>query len=294
MLKPVLAGDGWRPLFTPRRTGAYVNDHCVVRAVDGRWHVFGITKPTTEIDPHNERWFCHGAGASLEAGEFRERTRVCDFGTRAWAPSVAFDGQRWIMIYGPDRLRAAVCDDPRLDDWREAPCTLAGAPLQAVLRDGMIFRLDDDSWLLYATGKRGLCGTVSVCVSENLLDWRFVRHALVTTPEAPSNPSWAATESPFVFRHGGAYWLSITYTKSTGGPAEYHNTVLFRSENPFDFGTYTGDDEREVAARLYAHAPEYLHDPDTGRWWITSCGWPGEPFQPVVPGSVAIRELGWE
>ena len=62
----------------------------------------------------------------------------------------------------------------------------------------------------------------------------------------------------------------------------------------FDFGTYTGDDEREVAARLYAHAPENLHDPDTGRWWITSCGWPGEPFQPVIPGSVAIRELGWE
>jgi hypothetical protein len=69
--------------------------------------------------------------------------------------------------------------------------------------------------------------------------------------------------------------------------------LLFRSTNPFDFGSYTGQDEREVAARLYAHAPEYLQDPDTGRWWITSCGWPGDPFQPVIPGSVAIRELDW-
>jgi beta-fructofuranosidase len=264
-----------------------------VRAPDSRWHVFGITKPTSDLDPNGERWFCHGSGPALGAGAFEEHGRVCDFGTRAWAPTVAFDGKRWIMLYGPDRLRAAVCDDARLDHWREAPCSLVGAPLEAVLRDGMIFRLDDDSWLLYATGKRGREGAVSVCVSENLLDWRFVRYALVTTPEAPLHASWAVTESPFVFLHDGAYWLSITYTRSFGGPAEYHNTLLFRSTNPFDFGTYTGNDEHEVAARLYAHAPEYLQDADSGRWWITSCGWPGELFQPVIPGSVAIRELDW-
>ena len=293
MQKPVLGGDGWKPLFTPRKTGAYVNDHCVVRAPDGRWHVFGITKATPEVDPQNERWFCHGAGASVTAGDFTERGRVCDFGARAWAPAVAFDGTRAVLLYGPDRLRAAVSDDARLDDWHEVPCTLTGGPLGAVLRDGMIFRLDDDSWLLYSTGKRGPAGAVSVCVSENLLDWRFVRFALRTTESAPSNPPWAATESPFVFRHDGSYWLSVTYTTSFRGPAEYHNTLLFRSNDPFDFGTYTGDDANEVAARLYAHAPEYLVDPESGRWYVTSCGWPGEPFQPVIPGSVAVRELDW-
>ena len=65
MLRPELGGVGWRPLFTPKRTGCYVN---------------GITRATAEVDPHNERWFCHGVG---------------DFGARAWAPTVAFDGQRW-------------------------------------------------------------------------------------------------------------------------------------------------------------------------------------------------------
>ena len=34
-------------------------------------------------------------------------------------------------------------------------------------------------------------------------------------------------------------------------------------------------------------------DPDTGRWYVTSCGWPGAPFGTVIPGSVAIRELDW-
>jgi beta-fructofuranosidase len=292
MKRPQLGGDAWRALFTPSRTGVYVNDHCVVRAPDGRWHVFGITKATPDIDPQQERWFCHGSGRSLVEGGFTEHGRVCDFGTRAWAPAVAFDGERWVMIYGPDRMRAAVCDDARLDHWREAECSLTGAPVDGVLRDGMIFRLDDDTWLLYATGKRGREGAVAVCVSEDLLHWRFVRFALRTTPRAPKQPPWAATESPFVFVHDGSYWLSLTYTTSFGGPPEYHETLLFRSQNPFDFGAYGGD-ESELAARLHAHAPEYLVDPDTGRWYVTSAGWPGEHFGTVIPGSVAIRELDW-
>ena len=291
MTRPALGGTGWRTLFAPAKTGCYVNDHCVVRAHDGRWHVFGITKETPEVDPQRERWFCHGSGESLAAGGFREHARVCDFGPRAWAPAVAFDGQRWIMLYGPDLLRAAICDDPRLSSWHEAPCSLRGAPLGAVLRDGMIFRLDGDSWLLYATGKRGHESAVSVCVSENLLDWRFVRFALRTAPEAPKQPPWAATESPFVFRHDGAYWLSITYTATARDPAEYHETVLFRSNDPFDFGTWSGD-PAQLAGRLEAHAPEYLVDGD-GRWWVTSAGWVGERFGTVIPGAVAIRELDW-
>ena len=87
--------------------------------------------------------------------------------------------------------------------------------------------------------------------------------------------------------------LSVTYATSFGGPADYHNTLLFRSTNPFDFGTYSGDDANEVAAKLHAHAPEYLRDPDTDRWYVTSAGWPGPLFEPVIPGSVAIRELEW-
>ena len=289
---PRLGGAGWRALFTPAKTGCYVNDHCVVRAHDGRWHVFGITKATPEIDPHNERWFCHGSGPSLAEGAFKEHGPVCDFGARAWAPTVAFDGQRWVMLYGPDRLRAAISDDPRLESWHEAECTLAGAPPFGVMRDQMVLRLDDDTWLMYATAKRGAESAISVCVSENLRDWRFVRFAFRTTAATGKQPPWSATESPFVFRHGNAWWLSTTYTTSGRGPREYHETLLFRSENPFDFGVYTGDSQ-EPAATLEAHAPEYLLDPDTGQWWVTSCGWHGAPFGTVVPGSVAIRALDW-
>ena len=128
---PRLGGSGWRPLFTPAKTGVYVNDHCVVRAPDGRWHVFGITKATPEIDPNHERWFCHGSGPRSPPAASRS-TGACATSARARGRRrVAFDGQRWVMLYGPDRLRAAISDDPRLESWHEAPCTLAGAPLSA-------------------------------------------------------------------------------------------------------------------------------------------------------------------
>ena len=292
MLRPYLAGSGWRALFTPAKTGCYVNDHCVIQDHAGRWHVFGITKATPQIDPHNERWFCHGSGASLAGGEWREHVRACDFGTRAWAPTIAFDGRQWVMLYGPDVLRAAICDDPRLESWHEASCSLVGAAPFAIMRDGMVMRLDDRSWLLYATAKCDGAGAISVSISENLRDWRFVRFVLRTTAEAPKQPPWSATESPFVFRHDGAYWLSLTYTGSGAGPADYHETLLFRSANPFDFGTYGGD-PGQAAAKIAAHAPEYLFDAAANQWYVTSAGWHGAPFGTVLPGSVAIRELDW-
>ena len=62
--------------------------------------------------------------------------------------------------------------------------------------------------------------------------------------------------------------------------------------NPFDFGTHGGG-AGEAFATLRVHAPEYVHDPDSGQWYVTSCGWPGDTFQPTIPGSVAITELAW-
>ena len=285
--EPVIKADAWRPLFTPHKTGCYVNDHTVFQDHAGRWHVIGITKATPDIEPDMERYFCHGSGKSLAKGGFEEHDKICDFGTRAWAPTVAHNGERYVMLYGPDLMRAAVSDE--LTHWRLTPCSVSGCPIDGNIRDQMIFRLDDDTWLMYSTSLRQGCGMISVFVSEDLLNWRFVRYALKTTPTAPTRPPWGATESPFVFYLEGYYYLSITYCSEV---EDYNNTLIFRSVNPFDFGIYTGD-ESEPFARLHAHAPEYIFDSEADQWYITSCGWPNERFHPVIPGSVAITELNW-
>jgi len=292
-LKPRLAGRAWRPLFTPQETGCYVNDHSVIRTRDGRWHVIGITKMTDEINADRERYFCHGSGNSLADGGFAEHWKICDFGYRAWAPTVVLDGRRYVMLFGPGLLRAAVCFDDSLDHWLEVPCSVTGCPAEGNLRDQMVLRLDERTWLMYATALCDGLGAISVFVSEDLLNWRFVRYAWRTTPSLPSQAPWSAAESPFVIAHGGAYFLSVTYTTSIGGPDEYHNTLVFRSSNPFDFGTYGGDDANEIVTRLPLHAPEYVRDPATNQWYVTSAGWPGDFFRPAVPGAVAVTELEW-
>jgi hypothetical protein len=54
---------------------------------------------TPGMNADAERYFCHGSGASLAAGGFTEHWKVCDFGYRAWAPSVVFAGQRYVMLF---------------------------------------------------------------------------------------------------------------------------------------------------------------------------------------------------
>lgn len=286
-LVPQIVGD-WQLLYRPEKTGCYVNDHCLFRAQDGRWHLIGITRDEHEIRPDHERWFTHGAGPRLlsETG-LRELDRVCDFGAPAWAPSVVHDGRRYFMLYGPAPLKLATSDE--LGHWMLNPVHLHDSPLDACHRDPMVLRRDDGTWLMYATGMHERCGVISVYASEDLVNWRFLRYALRTTAEAPLNPPCGAAESPFVVRLGEDYYLFITYTDSE--PENYHNTLVFRSTDPLDFGEYTGTNESEVVvAKLHTHAPEIVQDED-GTWYITTCGWPGRGVP--CEGGVAIAPLEW-
>lgn len=83
MKTPIITGD-WQVLYKPEETGCYVNDHSIIRAEDGSWHLFGITKATPEIDPENERYFTHGRSEKLISPKgFEEMGIVCNNGVRA-------------------------------------------------------------------------------------------------------------------------------------------------------------------------------------------------------------------
>ena len=79
--------------------------------------------------------------------------------------------------------------------------------------------------------------------------------------------------------------------------ATYAQTVVFRSENPLDFGVYAADSPdttADLVATLTTHAAEYILAPD-GHWYITACGWRSVPgTEGMIPGSVCIAPLEWK
>jgi arabinan endo-1,5-alpha-L-arabinosidase len=288
ILVPEIASD-WQLLYKPVETGCYVNDHSIIQAHDGTWHLFGITREGSEVKPNHERWFTHGKGTQLISDSgLQEVGIVCDNGVRAWAPSVVTDGKRYYMHYGPSPMRMATSYE--LSCWMEHTPVLHNAPLDSCIRDYMVLRMDDGSWLMYATGIQDRFGVISVFRSEDLINWTFLRYALRTCANAPLNPPWGATESPFVVAKDDGYYLFITYTDCQ--TENYHNTLVFYSKDPTDFGEYTGDNEQDVIiAHLHAHAPEIVCAED-GSWYITTCGWRNRGVP--IEGAVAIARLEWK
>lgn len=282
---PVIASE-WKVLFKPQAAGCYVNDHCIVRATDG-WHLFGITSQNTPINPQHERYFVHAWGRSLEQ-EFTNESIVIDHGTRAWAPGVVKEGNKYFMYYGPAPTKLAVSGE--LHHWINNDIHFAGSPIDACHRDHMVLKINSYTWVMYVTGVRDGYGCISAYVSNDLLHWRFVQYALTTSGNASLKPAWGAAESPFVVYYEGYYYLFITYTDCS--TETYNNTLVFRSGNPYDFGDYHGDNESEiVAAKLFGHASEIIHDAESGKWYITTCGWPGKNIP--HEHAVSIARLEW-
>lgn len=283
--RPRIIGD-WSLLFAPSRHGHYVNDHSIVRGPDGSWHLFGITSHAQSEYSEQERYFVHGATPSLDQ-PMAELGKVCDNGVRAWAPAVIEHDERYFMYYGPSPTRFATSDE--LGHWMEnTPCFHA-APLDAAHRDHFVLKVEEARWLLYVTGIHRRCGVISVFESRDLVNWTFLRYALRTTPEAPLQPAWGATESPFVVAKDGLYYLFTTYTDCSD--ASYHDTCVFVSSDPTDFGAYAGGvNGSHYLTRIRAHAPEIISLGED--WFITTCGWRGKSTP--IEGAVAIAKLHWD
>lgn len=289
IFKPEIS-SGWHVLYKPEKTGCYINDHTIIKAKDGDWHLVGITKATKEIDADNERYFSYGRGSRLALDTpFEEMRKVCDYGATAWAPCIIEHNNHYHMYYGPSPTRYAV--SPDMSHWMLNPVNLAGAPDCSCHRDHMVIKVSDDTWLMYVTGIDDKTnGVISVLESKDLINWRFVQFALRTTETTPFRCPWGQMESPFVMYYEGWYYLSVTCTSAD--PASYHNTLLFRSKDPYDFGEYTEGNEKEtVIQKLHAHAPEYLFNKESDKWFITTCGW----YEKGIPneGCVSIAELEW-
>lgn len=282
--KPKLASE-WKLLYRPTKFGIYVNDHSLIKANDGKWYLFGITCMTDDGRPNMERYFTYGSTDSLDT-PMTELGKVIDEGLCAWAPAVIEHNGLYFMFYGPNTTRMAVTHDP--SHWMGHQINLRGVPFMAVHRDHMVIPYQN-GWLMYASGVKDGYGCVSLLQSDDLVNWDFKGYALTSSGDAPLTPPWGAFESPFVIKHGDLYYMFVTYTDS--GIETYHNTYVFCSPDPTNFGDYTKSNHDEtVIAELPVHAGEVVSE--NGKYYITTAGWNGYnvPFE----GGVAIAELTFE
>lgn len=256
----------------------YINDHTIVRGPDGTWHLFGITH-TEPADPENEINFAHATAPSLHGPWTKQPFALTvdpGYGeTHLWAPYVLESGGLWYMFYaagGPDHTQAEISLATSPDLWHWTRYT--GDPLFRDgydARDPFVLRVGRE-WVMYYCATSTPAGgnhVVAYRTSTDLLHWSD-RKIAFTDPS--TGTSGGGTESPYVVRHDGRYYLFI------GPRGGYVGTDVFASTDPFHF------DIASKAGHIASHALEVVRDTD-GSWWVTSAGW-GQ-------GGVYLAPLYW-
>ena len=300
--KPVIDGP-WKLLFKPSFHGYYINDQTVFRDSQGRWRLLGITSKSIG-NYEEEKYFASGFSDTFppENGMV-ESNPVADFGELAWAPHVLSANDSYHLYWSPHRLEYMNSKDGV--NW-DGHRTIVEAPYNKFFRDSMIYEVAEGQWLLYTTARGAFFSQVDTYQSFDLIGWQYIGCALQCNWGSERNSPFASTESPFVLQYKGLYYLSVTYNNDTFfwnglllplkiwiDRPSYNETLLFQSDNPYDFGTYRGKAfSPSLVTVLQAHAPEYVHDPETDRWFITTAGWPW--VATLTSGEAAYAPLKWE
>lgn len=260
----------------------YINDHCFIRAKDGTWHLFGITREEP-ARPIEEIQFAHATADKLTQFPWVKRPPALTVAREApwrevhlWAPSVVFHQDLYYMFYCAGATNGAnyrihLATSPDLDVWTRSPKN----PLLVDgydARDPFVLRVRDQ-WVMYYTATsrpEGGNHIVAYVTSNDLLTWRDRGVAFTDS----STGTWGGpTESPFVVQRGEYYYLFI------GPRDDYDSTHVFLSEDPFHWSA-----EGKVGD-IPAHAAEVVQDSD-GRWYVSRAGW--------GRGGVFLAPLTWE
>jgi hypothetical protein len=294
--QPVVKGP-WRVLFEPTVPGPghYMNDHTVIKGHDGKWHIIGINGGGSG----REVSFAHAIADSIDPPtNVVQQPPLAQYvdpngkPLEAWAPYAMDVGGTIYLFYRSNvGLALDVSADPNLRTWQRRTDIVADhVDVPNCYRDPMVLPLGN-TYVMYAPRLINGRTTIMYFESTDLIHWTS-RTPVLTTSGTVVNPPWCSTESPFVFKRGAYYYLSSTVTDS--GQATYHDTIIVRSTDPLSFGDYNGGSTTSTGnpvTKIVAHAPEYVHDLSTDRWFITTCGWENRSVYPEAKHGVAIAEL---
>ncbi len=252
--------------FTPW----YINDHCIVKGPDGRYHLFGITHEKRFIPPPwAEHDFAHASSEELFREGWNKHERVLRIDkalgeTHVWAPHAIEKDGLYYMFYAAggghwdSMINLAVSKD--LFEWERHPENPMFLDFFDA-RDPMVYKHGDEYVMYYTKtySRDDYKATVAVRRSKDLVRWSGPEFALVLTKDPPAINS-GHTESPYYFQYNGVHYLCICNPYY-----HYKLSRVFVSDNPFLF-----DEENEITA-LIAHCPEILGF--EGNWAVSHAGW---------------------
>ncbi len=248
----------------------YINDHCLVKGPDGKYHLFGITHEKEIVPPAwAEHTFAHASSAEPLQVPWEKHARVLEVDkglgeTHLWAPHVIEKDGLYYMFYAgggghwDSMINVAVSRDlfswerpagnPRFRDFYDA-------------RDPMVIRHGDEYLLYYCKthGKKDYRSTVALRRSRDLIHWSEPEFALVLS-DYPRLINSGHTESPYLFEHGGKFYLAVCSPFY-----HYRLTRIFVSDNPYRF------DEKNEITSFIAHCAEIPEFAD--QWYVSHAGW---------------------
>ena len=292
-LRPELGSTFWllgaNPSFAVAHPDQQCVDHHVFRSSDGAWHLWGCIRGTA-VGRVLYRWEGESParGPWRPTGEYVRANRgagesLRDVRFEEWlqSPFVVFAHGRYHLFYGGHGTGADGCGAPvtRGDPGTACQICLMTSPDGRAwarhrnakghsrlftgpgeARDPCVLRIGNE-WALYYAGYHGddpANAGFYARRSPNLVDWSEYR--LVHLDRQFGAGQWD-TECPHVVRRGGSYYLFRTEDYASA------RTHVFRSDDPFDFGT--GDARDRYVGMVPVAAPEIIVDED-GSEYITS------------------------
>lgn len=258
----------------------YINDHTIIRGMDGTWHMYGITH-AEPLNPMDEKHFAHASSKKLTDWPWKKHPFALSTNTEAgeyhlWAPHVIHHDGLYYMYYcggGPknSQYRIHLATSRDLKSWKrhpKNPMLIDGFDA----RDPMVVRVGT-KWVMYYTANskpEGGNHIVAYRTSTDLVTWSEERGTAYT--DEATGTFGGPTESPFVVRRGKFWYLFI------GPRGGYNGTDVFRSEDPFHW------DVKNQVGHIPSHAAEVIRDAD-GKWYVSRAGW-GE-------GGLYLAPLFW-
>jgi len=258
-----------------------INDFCVLKARDGKWHVFGIIHPEPPdfYDSFNfddmyvheaENQLFHISFDTIEGLLNGEKVTEHDIvmypqmrpgePEECWAPAVIDDGKQYRMFYTPYTMRTAVSDD--LFNWKATGSVFDDN--MTASRDPFIYKEDNIYYMIYNYDEE-----LYVRQSEDLVNWSEKELFYKNTFAFGSQKLYmdvtaknVSTESPCFFKRGDWYYLMWCIFDSTNGGYD-NRTLVYASKNIKGFV-----EGLTPIAMLHGHAPEIICE--NGKYYIFS------------------------